>query len=68
MHVAPFLAELDWVGMRSDLPKVFRLAPVGGERHTDPQAERAHVRSRLARWSQMRLARRELARAVTYEM
>lgn len=68
VRIASFFAELDWIGTRNDLAKVLRMAPFVGERHTDPQADRAHVRSRMARWSQMRLARRELARAVTYGM
>lgn len=48
-------------------PPVFRLPPDLGEPHLDEAAQRSHARSRLARWRQVRLARREFISALVYD-
>lgn len=68
MHVAPSLPELAWVLGESPVPKTFRLPPYVGDMHVDGASLRSHVRSRLSRWRQLRLSRRELTRAITYEL
>lgn len=67
VQLAPALPELPWILQEADVPKTFRLPPFLGERHMDVPGVRSHIRSRLSRWGQMQLSRRELVRVVVYE-
>lgn len=68
VYVAPSMPKLAWVLMGEDAPRTFRVPPFWGLAHLGAAGLRNHIRSRLSRWSQMQLARRQLTRALLYDM
>lgn len=68
IHIATSMPELAWVMLDAEQPRTFRLPPYVGETHIDHSGIRAHIHSRLSRWSQLRLAKYEIMRALTYEI
>lgn len=61
-------SEVAWLTGHADVPQSFRVAPFLGMPLLDRDRLRGHARSRLARWSCIRLQRRELVSALAYEM
>lgn len=68
IHVAMASPERPWLLLQAELPTKFRLQPWLGPGHCDQDAVRGHVRGRLSRWGQVRLAHAELVRAVLYDV
>lgn len=67
-HVSTAKPELSWLYGHVDGPAAFRVRPYLDEATVDHTVLRAHVRSRLARWGEMQLSRRELVAAMTYDL
>lgn len=67
VHLSLSRPEAGWLLGESDVPKTFRLPPSVGEAHVSAVVMRAYVRSRLARWGQIRLAPLEFVRGLAYE-
>lgn len=67
-HVSTAKPELSWLCGHVDEPAAFRVRPYLDEATVDHTVLRAHVRSRLARWGEMQLSRRELVAAMTYDL
>lgn len=66
-HVSVCMPELGWVRGELPRPTKFRIKPYLGAAHADGAELKSHVRGRLSRWGQLRLARREVLRALAYE-
>lgn len=66
-HFAMARPERDWLRLQSTEPVKHRIAPWLGAQYCDDDALRNHIRGRLARWVQARLAHTEVLRAVAYD-
>lgn len=68
LHLSMAKPEIAWLVGDTEAPKSFRIAPYLGQDMVDRNKLRGHIRSRLARWSAVRLNRTELVATLVYDM
>lgn len=68
LHLSMAKPEIAWLVGDAEVPKSFRIARCLGQGMVDRDRLRGHIRSRLGRWSAVRLNRTELVATLGYDM